>query len=78
MEEGKDNRKRYKVICPYCGKVQYACKSIMHDLGIEDAGHANCIECKGFMRLIFVKKADKMTAEKWEVRKRGEMSDMRK
>ena len=30
----KDSRKRYKIICPYCGKEQYACKSIAHELGI--------------------------------------------
>ncbi len=78
MKEVKDNRKRYKIICPYCGKVQYACKSIMHELGIEDAGHGGCLECKGFMKLLYNAESDTMTAEKWEVRKRGEMSDMRK
>lgn len=78
MKEVEDNRKRYKIICPYCGKVQYACKSIMHEWGIEDAGHGGCLDCKGFMKLLYNAESDTMTAEKWEVRKRGEMSDMRK
>lgn len=72
-----DNRKRYKINCPYCGKEQYACKSIMHEWGIQDAGHGTCLECNEFMKLIYNAETDTMTADKWEVRKNGEVSPMR-
>ena len=62
----EDTRKRYEITCPYCGKVQYACKSIFHVWGIADGGHGICLECKGFMRLIFNEKEQAMKAEKWE------------
>lgn len=64
----EDNRKRYKIFCPYCGKEQYACKSIAHELGMSNAGHGTCLDCKGFMRLIFNEESQEMTAEKWEIR----------
>lgn len=31
----EDKRKRYQIICPYCGKVQYACKSILQEMGLQ-------------------------------------------
>lgn len=62
----KDNRKRYKIICPYCGKVQYACKSIAHEMGMSDIGHGTCLSCKGFMRLIFNEETQEMKAKQWE------------
>lgn len=60
-----DNRKRYKIICPYCMEVQYACKSIAQSMGI-DAGHGTCIYCKRLMKLTFDYDQDAMTTEKWE------------
>lgn len=62
-----DARKRYEITCPYCGKVQYACKSIFHEWGIADGGHGTCLECKEFMRLIFNEKEQVMKAEKWSI-----------
>ncbi len=64
MAENK--RKRYQIICPYCGKVQYACKSMLHEMGYNEAGHGTCMECKGFMKLIYNPKSDTMTAKEWE------------
>ncbi len=66
----KDKRKRYQIICPYCGKVQYVCKSFLHELGVEDAGHGTCLNCSGFMKLIYNQSADTMTAEIWEIRRK--------
>lgn len=62
----ENKRKRYEIICPHCGKVQYACKSIFHEWGVEDGGHGTCLECKGIMRLIFSEESQTMKAEKWE------------
>lgn len=64
MEE--DKRKRYEIICPYCGKVQYACKSIFHEMGIYDAGYGGCLDCKEPMKLIYNTESDTMTAKEWE------------
>lgn len=61
----EDTRKRYKIVCPYCGKVQYACKSIFHEWGMADGGHGTCLECKESMRLIFNEEEQAMRAEKW-------------
>lgn len=68
-----DSRKRYKIICPYCGRVQYACKSIFHEMGLYDAGHGTCLECKGSMRLEYNPEADTMQADKWELVQNEEM-----
>ena len=60
----EDTRKRYEITCPYCGKLQYACKSIFHEMGIEDGGRGTCLECKKVMRLIFCNEKQEMRAEK--------------
>lgn len=62
----EDTRKRYKITCPNCGKVQYACKSIFHELGIANGGRGRCLNCKEAMSLIFDEKNQEMRAEKWE------------
>ncbi|GEM_PF-5289736 len=74
-EEIKDTRKRYAIICPYCGKEQYACKSIAHSWGIADAGHGNCLQCGGFMKLIYSSEKDIITAEEWKMKGREEHAD---
>ncbi len=63
----EDSRKRYKIICPYCGRVQYACKSIFHEMGIYDAGHGSCLDCKKPMGLAYNPETDTMQADKWEL-----------
>lgn len=61
-----DTRKRYKVICPHCGKVQYCCKSILHEMGVENGGYGRCLECGNHMRLIFEGKKKKNEGGKME------------
>lgn len=48
-----DINKRYEISCPHCGKVQYACLSIIHTWGVADGGHGSCMDCKESMRLVF-------------------------
>lgn len=62
----KDTGKRYEIICPYCSMVQYACKSIAQEEGLANIGHGVCLECKGFMHIMFDEGAQSMKAEKWE------------
>ncbi len=61
-----DMSKRYKIICPYCGKVQYACKSVFHELGVEAGGYGRCLGCRKAMRLVFSERLQAMKAERWE------------
>lgn len=70
----KDKWKRYQITCPYCGKVQYACKSFLHELEVEDAGHGTCLDCGGFMKIIYNQLADTMKAETWEIRRKENAS----
>lgn len=63
----EDKRKRYEIACPYCGKIQYACKSIAHELGILNAGHGTCLNCKKLMRLILDEESQSMRAKVWEI-----------
>ena len=62
----EDSRKRYKITCPHCGKVQYACKSIAHEMGIYDMGTGSCLECGERMRLLYIPETDTMKTVKWE------------
>lgn len=63
----EDERKRYKIICPYCNKTLYACKSIAHTIGMTDLGHGTCLYCNGFMKLTYSSATDSMKAEKWDI-----------
>ena len=56
------NGKSYKIICPGCGKVQYACKSLGHKLGILDAGYGECLECALSLKIVYDPDKDDMTA----------------
>lgn len=69
----EDNRMRYKIICPCCGSVQYACKSIFQEMGLRNAGRGGCLECKEPMKLIYNPEADTMQADKWELGQNEEM-----
>lgn len=62
----EDTRKRYAITCPYCGKIQYACKSIFHEMGIKDGGHGKCLCCGKHMRLIFDEELQEMKADEWQ------------
>lgn len=65
MAEG-DMRKRYEITCPYCGRVQYACRSTFHEWGVADGGHGICLGCRKAMRLVFSERSQAMKAERWE------------
>lgn len=62
-----DEPKIYKIICPYCGEVQYAQKSIVQEWGL-NIGHGTCLYCYGFMKLNYDDKNDIMIAEEWRER----------
>ena len=70
----EDNRKRYEITCPHCGKIQYVCKSIAHEMGIYNLGRGSCLECKNIMRLQYDPKADTMEAIRWENNQVGKQS----
>ena len=58
-----DVNKRYEITCRYCGKVQYACLSILHTWGIAEGGRGKCQNCKKIMTLVFDYDAEEMTAK---------------
>lgn len=58
-----DVNKRYRITCPYCGKIQYTCLSIAHMWGIANGGRGICLECKKAMTLVFDYEAELMTAK---------------
>ncbi|MDE6365168.1 MAG: hypothetical protein K2L86_13060 [Lachnospiraceae bacterium] len=60
-----DRGKTYKIVCPHCGKEQYACKSMFQEIGI-DAGIGTCLHCQERMILIYNQENDTMAAGKWE------------
>ena len=67
LEDKKpDTRKRYEIICPHCGKVQYACKSIGQSIGLALFGFGICLDCNKAMNLIYDESNDIMRTEKIE------------
>lgn len=62
----KDTRERYKAVCCECGNVFYACKSIAQELGVLDAGHGSCPNCKTFLNLKFNEENKEMNTMKWK------------
>ena len=59
-----DINRGYEVICPYCGKVQYVCLSILHTWGVADGGRGTCLGCKKTMALVFNYETETMTAKR--------------
>ncbi len=65
----KDDRKRYPMTCPVCGKVQYVCKSILQeDFGLDDHGMGSCLGCNTLLKLQFDKKNARMNASIFAVK----------
>jgi predicted nucleic-acid-binding Zn-ribbon protein len=63
----EDKRPRYEIVCPKCGKVQYACKSILQEgFGMDEFGAGTCIECGLFMSLKFDRETETMTASEMQ------------
>lgn len=65
MKDGDkiDIHKRYDIMCPYCGKKQQACLSILQTWGLADGGRGNCLDCKKTMSLVFDYETETMTAK---------------
>lgn len=69
-KEYEDARKRYKGVCPVCGKENWICKSIAMEMGI-NTGHGACLGCKTFLHITF-------NPERQErQRHRGSLSELR-
>lgn len=58
----KDDRRRYKGICPICGKENWICMSIAMEMGI-DIGHGSCLGCGTFMHIQFNAERQEMNLE---------------
>lgn len=61
----RDNRKRYKGVCPVCGKENWICKSIAMEMGI-NTGHGACLGCKTFLHITFNPERQEMDLERFE------------
>ncbi|OHW62183.1 hypothetical protein EUAN_12520 [Andreesenia angusta] len=71
----KDNRKRYEIECPECGKILWACKSLFQEMGMLDAGHGSCMECGTFLNLTLDKENDRMIAIRFEEYKEKKLKE---
>ena len=60
-----DTRKRYKGICPVCGKELYICKSLAMLMGI-NTGHGSCLDCETFLHMEFNEQRQEMALEPFE------------
>lgn len=57
--------KRYKGICPTCGKEMWICMSIAMKLGI-NTGCGRCPECNTFLHMTFNQEHQEMDLERFE------------
>lgn len=62
----KDDRRRYKGICPICGKENWICMSIAMEMGI-NSGHGSCLGCGTFMHIQFNAERQEMDLEPFSV-----------
>lgn len=60
------DEKRYEIICPVCKKHLWACKSIFHDMGLNEHGAGRCSGCKSFLNLSFNPENETMKAVLYE------------
>ncbi|MCR3759354.1 hypothetical protein KYB31_10180 [Clostridium felsineum] len=60
-----ENRERFKAMCNECGHTFYACKSIVQEIGILDAGHGSCHKCRTFLNLTFDENSNEMKTMEW-------------
>ncbi len=61
----RDDRQRYKGICPIYGKENWICKSIAMEIGI-NSGHGSCLGCGTFMHIQFNTERQEMDLEPFE------------
>lgn len=59
------DEKSFKVVCSECGHTFYARKSIAQELGLPNAGHGSCPECKTFLNLTFDENSNEMKTMAW-------------
>lgn len=64
-KENENTRKRYKGVCPVCGKENWICKSIAMEMGI-NTGHGACLGCKTFLHITFNPERQEMELERFE------------
>ena len=64
-KEYEDARKRYKGVCPVCGKENWICKSIEMEMGI-NTGHGACLGCKTFLHITFNPERQEMDLKRFE------------
>lgn len=69
----EDKRKRYKGVCPVCGKENWICKSIAMEMGI-NTGHGSCLGCHTFMHIKFNPERQEMDLERFEDYKNSQQS----
>ena len=60
----EDKRKRYKCECK-CGNTFYACKSIFHQMGMNENGCGSCPECQTFYNLTLDEENERMILTEW-------------
>lgn len=60
-----DTRKRYKGICPVCGKELFICKSLSMLMGI-NTGWGSCLGCETFLHMEFNEQRQEMDLEPFE------------
>lgn len=63
--ENKDERPRYKSICPSCGTELWICKSIAMEVLGESRGHGSCNKCDEFLSLQFDEDKQEFKAQLW-------------
>lgn len=62
----EEDRQRYKAVCCKCGTKFYACKSIVQEIGIIDAGCGSCPKCRTFLNLTFDEQSKEMKTTEWD------------
>lgn len=65
QKKTQDNRRRYKGICPICGKENWICMSIAMQMGI-NSGHGSCLGCGTFMHIQFNEERQEMDLESFD------------
>lgn len=63
--KNKDERPRYKLICPACGSELWICKSIAMEVFGSSRGHGSCHKCNEFLALQFDEEKQEFKAELW-------------
>lgn len=60
-----EKAKRYKGICPTCGKAMWIRKSVFMEMGA-NVGSGTCPNCETFLHIIFNPEREEMDLERFE------------